>query len=92
MTAHRMLHMEDFNLPSVAGHSFSGLAILGSLVGWFPPIAVLLAIVWYVIQIYESNTVQKWRQARRVKKIATLKIEMARLEALELLQQRKDDE
>src|SRR2546422_2370618 len=34
------------------------------------PMAALIAFVWYVIQIYESNTVQAWLRNRRQQKIA----------------------
>lgn len=37
----------------------AGALILSTLVGWLPPIASLLAILWYGVLFYE------WHQARR---------------------------
>ena len=51
--------------------------------GWFPPVAALVAFVWYALQIYESKTVQEWAHNRRTRKIAELRVRMAALEALE---------
>jgi hypothetical protein len=77
--------MQDFDLLSWAGHSLSWISILGVVIGWLPSVAVLLAILWYVLQIWDSRHVQTWISNRRVRKLAKLKIEMARLTALELI-------
>jgi hypothetical protein len=45
-------------------------AILGSLAGYLPPLAALIAILWYAIQIWESDTVQHLRSRRRVDRAA----------------------
>jgi hypothetical protein len=42
-------------------------AILGTLVSILPPIAAILGIVWYVLQIYESHTMREWRLHRKAK-------------------------
>ena len=75
--------MNEMNFTSWLGHGFSGAAILGTLLGWFPHVAALVAIIWYAIQIYESATVQTWFHTRRLRRIAKLKKAMARLEAQE---------
>jgi hypothetical protein len=62
------------------GHTVSGVAIIGTIVGWFPAIAATLAAVWYCIQIYESNLFQRWLKLRTSKKIAALRAEIKRLE------------
>ena len=80
--------MEDYHITSWLGHSLSGAAILGTLAGWFPPIAAFVAFIWYSIQIYESKTVQDWFHARRAKKIARLK---ARLHVIEQVDRRKQE-
>jgi hypothetical protein len=77
--------MDNFNFAAWAGHTFSGMAIFGSFFGLFPPIAAIVAFIWYVIQIYESMAVQAWISSHRLRKIAALKVEMARLLALELI-------
>ena len=33
-----------------------------ALVGWLPPIVAILTLVWTVIRIYETETVQKFVQ------------------------------
>lgn len=34
-------------------------AVIGTLVGYLPTIAAVLAIVWYCIQIWESKTFRR---------------------------------
>ena len=34
------------------------LTVLGTLMDWLPAVAALLSIVWTVLRIYESKTVQ----------------------------------
>jgi hypothetical protein len=36
------------------------LTVFGTLAQVLPPIAALLTIIWTLIRIYESTTVQKW--------------------------------
>lgn len=43
--------------------------IMGTFVGWLPGIAAFLAVVWYLIQIWESRTFTNWRLRRREHKI-----------------------
>jgi hypothetical protein len=83
--ADRVEYMDDFSIVAWIGHSFSTGAIIGTITGIFPPIAVLLAIIWYVLQIYESKRVQMWLSSHRLRRIAKLKLEQERLEALELV-------
>lgn len=49
-------------------HLFDGLSIAGTiatLAGWLPHIAALLSVIWGVIRIYETRTVQGWLNRRR---------------------------
>jgi len=77
--------MYDFNLSAFFGHIFSGAAVVGSLVNVFPAVAASVALVWYLIQVYESKWMQTRLSTRRLRQIARLKVEIARLEALELV-------
>ena len=77
--------MGDYNWASWVGNTLSPVTIFGVVVGWFPTVAVILAILWYFIQFYEWRGTQNWMGNRRVRKIARLRIEIARLEAIELL-------
>jgi hypothetical protein len=36
-----------------------------ALVGWLPPIVAILTLVWTVIRIYETETIQKFVQKRK---------------------------
>lgn len=73
--------MEDFDGFNVwLAHGLSGAAILGTIVGWLPPLAALIALVWYVIQIGESKTVRGLFARRRERKIARLKAKLTHLE------------
>jgi hypothetical protein len=42
------------------GDGVSALTALGALVGMLPAIAAALSILWTVLRIYESKTVQGW--------------------------------
>lgn len=42
-------------------HVLDGLSlitVLGTLMSWLPAVAALLSIIWTVLRIYESKTVQ----------------------------------
>lgn len=57
--------------------AFAGASIVGALMGWMPAIAALAAVLWYVVQIYESKTVQ--RHVRRLR-LKALRRRLAKLE------------
>ncbi len=67
--------------------------IVASLMSVVPPIAAILGLLYYAIQVYESKTVQHWlldrRQkhaARRLRKLeARRKVIVAEIEAAELV-------
>ncbi len=40
--------------------TLSVATVLASLTAWLPPIAALISIVWGLIRIYETRTVQGW--------------------------------
>ena len=42
--------------------------ILGAFVGVLPPLAAFVAVLWYAIQIWESETVQGWVHRHKVTK------------------------
>lgn len=39
----------------------AAVAVIGTLVDWLPDIAALFTIIWYMIRIWESDTVKAWR-------------------------------
>lgn len=71
--------------------------IIATVLGYLPAVAAGVALLWYMIQIWESKTIQHWlenrRMVRKAKKIARLKakekIISAELEALETVRQAK---
>jgi hypothetical protein len=77
--------MGDFNFATWIGNTLSPITVFGVVIGWFPSIAIVLAVVWYMVQLWECGPVTRWRATHRLRRIAKLKIEMARLEALELV-------
>jgi hypothetical protein len=77
--------MDSSTINQWVGNIVSAGAIVGTFIGWLPGIAAFIAFVWYLIQIYESATVQRWLAARRVRKIASLKAKILVLEALNQL-------
>lgn len=48
------------HVTAVVGNAISAAAILASFQGWLPPLAALAALIWYVVQVWESDTVQGW--------------------------------
>lgn len=60
-------------------------AIVATFAGFLPPLAGLLGIGWYCIQIWESKTVQKhvrvWKLKARARRLAGLKAEAKDLTA-----------
>jgi len=40
--------------------ALSILTVLGTLMDYLPAVAALLSIIWSLIRIYESKTVQRW--------------------------------
>jgi hypothetical protein len=71
------------------GNGLSAGAIVATIAGWLPPFAAVVALIWYAIQIWESKTIQNYLYGRRQRQMARLKIKMAKLEALELIDKNK---
>lgn len=82
-----------WDIPHVTGHILSFGSVIMSFVGLIPVFAALAGFVFYMIQIYESATVQKWLDRRRMlwkaRRISTLRAEqkvlMAELDGLEIV-------
>jgi chromate transport protein ChrA len=70
-----------FDIYTIFGTGTSVGAIVATIMGFIPPIAAMIAIVWYVIQICESDTVKRWFAYRRTRKIARLRAQVLMLEA-----------
>jgi hypothetical protein len=64
-------------LANVAGAG----SIVGAALGYVPAFAAGVALIWYLIQITESKTVQDWIKNRRIRKLAKLKARAIMLEA-----------
>ncbi len=62
------------------GHTVSLFTIGGTLFGLIPALAASLAVIWYIIEISESQTVRQWIKARRLKKLIKLRIATVALE------------
>lgn len=56
-------------------------SIIASVLGYLPALGASVALIWYLIQISESNTVQTWIKNRRVRRLAKLKARAILLEA-----------
>ena len=84
---------------AMTGDAISAGAIVAVLLGYLTPVAAFVALVWYLIQIWESRTIQHWRQnrqmVRKARRIARLrakeKVISVQLEALESIRQAKVD-
>lgn len=62
------------------GNGVSLGAIVTSFMGLVPALAALVALLWYLVQIYESKTVQVWIAKRRLRQLARLKAAVMMLE------------
>lgn len=71
------------------GNVVSGSAVILAWVGlatdiipvFLATLVSIAALVFYSIQIYESSTMRRWRNERRLRKIAKLKARVVGLEA-----------
>lgn len=43
-----------------AADALSIATVLGTLMNWLPAVAALASLVWSLIRIYETQTVQNW--------------------------------
>ena len=64
------------------GDTVAIVGIAAALIGWLPPIAASIAIVWYAIQIYESQTLQNMFRTYRLRRLVRLRAEATALELL----------
>lgn len=68
-------------IVSWIGNSISVGVIYASVMGILPAVAAIAAIIWYYIQISESQTVRHWKARRLARKIAKVKAQLVLLEA-----------
>jgi uncharacterized protein (DUF2062 family) len=62
----------DMTMKDIWGDVASAFAVVGTIMGWLPGVAALMSAIWFGIQIYESETCQKWRARRHKKRRAKL--------------------
>jgi hypothetical protein len=51
------------NIDEHTKHLIDGVSVatvMGTLMSWLPAIAALFTIIWTVIRIYETKTIQGW--------------------------------
>lgn len=56
------------HLTDNAKHILDGVSIftvLATLSAWLPPLAALASLIWGVIRIFETKTVQAWVKGRK---------------------------
>lgn len=53
-----MLSDADLHLAKMLGDTTSIVLALSAIADWLPPVAALLSIIWMLIRIYETDTVQ----------------------------------
>ena len=99
---HQPISMSDsspLHPIAVLADLISAGAILGTIAGDLPYVAAVAGLIWYLIQIWESRTIQHWwrnrQMVRKAKRIAKLKAKekviVAQLEALESIRQARVD-
>jgi hypothetical protein len=78
---------EHFNAVQWIGHSLSMATITGTILGFLPAAAAIIAFIWYAIEIYESKTVRRMLLARKLRILVRLR---ARAVAMELAIRNQD--
>lgn len=69
------------NLAYWFGSAVSASTVIAAILGFAPAVAALVGLIYYLIQIYESATVQRWLATRRTRKLARLKARVLLMEA-----------
>ena len=59
-----MASNNQLDLDHLFAHITSAGAIVGTIRGELPEVAAVVALAWYLIQLWESKTVQNWRLTR----------------------------
>lgn len=72
--------MNDHSWLAWIGNTASMGVILTTLLGYAPAFAAIVAVVWYFIQIYESQTIQRWMNNRLRRRLVKLHSEATHLE------------
>lgn len=62
-----MTSPEPLMLAKAAGDMGSFTVLLSTYFSWLPDAAALLTILWLSLRIWETKTVQDWRERRRCK-------------------------
>lgn len=75
--------MEDHHITQWIGNGLSVGAIVSTVFGWLPAVGAIVAIVWYVVQIKESDTFKRWSLRRHMKRVARLEAKLTYLRSLE---------
>ena len=57
--------MNQLDADHIVGHLASLMAIVGTLAGYLPEAAAGAALIWYLLQAWESRTITHWRARRK---------------------------
>jgi hypothetical protein len=76
------MEMRDQSAVQLLGHTVSLGTLLSVVTGFLPFAASLVALIWYIIQIFESDTWRRRVERKRLKRIAKLRAELVGLETL----------
>jgi len=74
----------DHSFANWIGNVFGVGTLAATWAGWMPTVATILAstvaLIWYMIQIHESETVRRYLASRRARKVAKLRAKLILLE------------
>lgn len=73
-------HVSGRTLFLVAGDVSAIGVITVTLISILPPIAAVLAIIWYIVQIYESRTIQNKLRSIKLRRLVNLRAKAVALE------------
>lgn len=69
----------EHNYVTDAVHAISLGTLMAAFTGFLPPLASVVAIVWYALLIWESETCRKMRQRHHSSVLEKLKAKQSRL-------------
>lgn len=80
-----ILHLDPTQARTIDAISVSTIA--ATIAGWLPTLAVLLPVLYYMIQIWETKTVQRWLERRREYKALKRRLAHAKMAAQQKVDQ-----
>ena len=70
------------NIVAVLGNIGSALTIAGAILGWIPVFFAFIGAIFYILQIYESQSFKNYMHKRHLRRILKAKADLIALQVL----------